>query len=552
MLKKYISDLKLEFSGYNGTRLTKDIMAGITVAAVSLPLALAFSVSSGADAAAGLITAIVSGLVIGALSGGSFQISGPTGTMTAVMLMVAARYGMQGIFVATLLAGVIRLICGICRLGKLVNLIPMPVVTGFTSGIAIIIALGQIDSFFGTHSVGENTLQKLASYATVGFHIDYRPMVIGLIVIAVMLLYPKKWNNKLSSSLVSIIIAGIACRLLAFDIGMVGEIPRTLLPDNRLNFSAINLEMITNLIAPAFSIAALAMIETLLCGTSAARMKNEEFDADRELVAQGIGNIIIPIFGGIPSTAALARTSVAIRAGSQTRLTGIFHSVVLLLCMFLFGPVIAQLPLAALSGVLIVTAWRMNDWQNIKYYFSHKLYGAIAKYLITMIATVVFDLTIAIIIGIMFSMFLFVKHSANIQISVSDVDTDKLTGIDEKLKQKLDQTSVVYITGPLFFATADKLTQCFKSIQNQAYIDEKGDLCACDRVLFSMRGVPTIDTTGAAALLEVCQKLHDNNINVALCGVQDTAKPMLAQIGLEQELGAQNFYWSVDKALLSI
>ena len=311
MLKKYITDLKHEFSGYNAGKLLKDILSGITVAAVALPLALAFGVSSGADAAAGLVTAIIGGLVIGLLGGASFQISGPTGAMSAILIGIVAQYGLQGVFVASLAAGVIILLAGILRLGKLVNFIPTSVVMGFTSGIAIIIALGQVDNFFGTHSVGTSALEKLWSYTSVGFTPNWQAVAIGLLVVLFMVFWAKKLNAKVPGSLLAIILATIVTEIAGFDsLAKVGDIPKSLMLDNRLNLGAVNLDMLQNLVSPIVSIAMLGMIESLLCGASASRMKDEAFDADRELIAQGVGNILLPFFGGVPATAAIARTSV--------------------------------------------------------------------------------------------------------------------------------------------------------------------------------------------------------------------------------------------------
>ncbi|MEG1994342.1 MAG: SulP family inorganic anion transporter, partial [Oscillospiraceae bacterium] len=362
MLRRYISDLKIEFKDYNKKKLGQDFMAGMTVAAVALPLALAFGVSSGADAAAGLITAIISGFVITIFAGASFQISGPTGTMTAILFAVAATYGIQGVFITTFLAGIIRILFGLFKCGKLVGYIPAPVILGFTSGIAVIIASGQIDNFFGTTSSGNNTLSRIISYFNLGFDIYYPAVIVGLLVIIIMTFYPKKLNSIIPSSLAAIIIATIVASLLPFEFAIVGDIPKTLLPENRLMLSSMNLQIIKELAFPALGVAALGMIESLLCGSAASRMKKENFDPDRELLSQGVGNIIIPFFGGVPATAALARTSVSIKSGGQTRLAGIFHGVGLLICMFLLGDVIAKIPLAGLAGVLMVTSFRMNEW----------------------------------------------------------------------------------------------------------------------------------------------------------------------------------------------
>ena len=375
MLRGFAEDLKQEFRGYNSAALMKDLMAGLTVTAVALPLALAFGVSSGADAASGLITAIIAGLVMSLLAGGYYQISGPTGAMAAILTSLVAGYGLDGVFIATLLAGILLLLAGILRLGKLTSFIPAPVITGFTSGIAIVIALGQIDNFFGTHSEGATAIAKLASYGTLSFHPNLTSVGIGLFVVLFMVFFPKKWNAVVPASLVSIILTTAFSIFMGLDVPVVGTIPQTLFPEKRLVFSALDLSTITNLIMPAFSIAILGMIESLLCGASAGQMTGVRLKSNQELIAQGVGNILLPFFGGIPATAAIARTSVAIRSGAKTRLTGMFHAVGLLISMFLLAPVMSQIPMAALAGVLMVTAWRMNEWNSILYMFSHKFKG---------------------------------------------------------------------------------------------------------------------------------------------------------------------------------
>ena len=290
MIKNYLTSLKQEFSGYNTAKLMKDIMAGLTVCAVALPLALAFGVSSGATAAAGLVTAIIAGVVIAVLGGASFQISGPTGAMSAVLVGIVASYGLQGVFFACFAAGALLLLAGIFKLGRLISFIPMPVIMGFTSGIAIIIAMGQIDNFFGTASEGSSNLAKIASYARLGFHPNPQAVLIGLLVVVVMIVWPKKLGARVPGSLVGIILATVVSTLFRMDsIATVGDIPRTLMLADRLDLGSLNLDMLKNLISPIVTIAALGMIESLLCGASASRMKNEPFNADQELIAQGAG-----------------------------------------------------------------------------------------------------------------------------------------------------------------------------------------------------------------------------------------------------------------------
>ena len=417
-MKQFGNSLRAEFKGYNAARLGGDVMAGLTVCAVALPLALAFGVSSGASAASGLVTAIVAGVVIALLGGASYQVSGPTGAMSAVLVGIVARYGLQGVFVACFAAGALLLAAGVLRLGKLISFIPMPVIMGFTSGIALVIALGQVDNFFGTVSEGASNLEKLASYARLGFRPQWQSVLIGALVVAVMVLWPKKWGARVPGSLVGIVLATVVATVAGFDeLALVGDIPRTLLLEDRLDLMKLDLSMLSGLVSPIVTIAALAMIESLLCGASASRMKGEKFNADQELIAQGVGNMVLPLLGGVPATAAIARTSVAVKSGQQTRLTSVFHAVFLLASMFLLGGVMARLPLAALAGVLMVTAWRMNDWEGIRYLLSHRFKSGISQFFITMIATVAADLTVAILVGIVYSAILYIAKASHINVS---------------------------------------------------------------------------------------------------------------------------------------
>lgn len=524
--KKYVNKLKAEFSGYSLQKLSKDLMAGLTVTAVALPLALAFGVACGATAEAGLVTAIIAGLIMSALAGASYQISGPTGAMSAILVgIVASKGGIQSVFVVSVVAGIIILLCAVFKLGRLVSMLPRSVITGFTSGIALTIALGQIDNFFGTVSYGANAIEKLGSYFELGFHINWRALLIGAIVVAIMIVWPKKWNSKIPSSLVGIIAATLIAVLLGFDehIALVGKIPQKLILDSRFSFSAIDWQGFGDYISPAFSIAALALIESLLCGASASKMKNEEFDADQEIIAQGVGNIIIPFFGGVPATAAIARTSVAIKSGAQTRLCGIIHAVGLLISMFLLSPVMAKIPLSALAGVLMVTAWRMNEWHEIKIVFSKKVVGGIVEFLATMIATIVFDLTVAIIIGVVLSAFIFIYHSSKLTVQVSDLDEEKYGSADD------DITRIAYIKGPLFFASVGKLESVFK----------KG-LSDTEELIISLDGVNAIDTSGATALCELIEELKEKKINVIVCGVSEEIFKLLEKMEIENIVGKEN------------
>lgn len=540
MLREYAEDLKQEFRGYNSAMLMKDLMAGLTVAAVALPLALAFGVSSGADAASGLITAIIAGLVMSVLAGGYYQISGPTGAMAAILTSLVAGYGLDGVFIATLIAGILLLIAGILHLGKLTSFIPAPVITGFTSGIAVVIALGQIDNFFGTHSEGANAIEKLLSYAEFGFHPDLLSVAIGVFVILFMVFFPKKWNAVIPASLVSIIIATAISILANLDVAVVGEIPQTLFPENSLKFSALHPAVIGQLIMPALSIAILGMIESLLCGASATQMTGVRLKSNQELIAQGIGNILLPFFGGIPATAAIARTSVAIRSGAKTRLTGVFHAVGLLISMFLLAPVMSKIPMAALAGVLMVTAFRMNEWNSIFYMFSHKFKGAMLEFVATMIATIVFDLTVAILVGVVIGLIFLVSRLSFIEINYEKVDMSRLHVEDQALCKRYDNAMVAYITGPMIFANT------------QAVSDIELHLNGCDTLMLSMRGVSNIDISCAQTLRSLIGNLRIKGVDVVLCGLPARAMEMMRRTDLEQYVGKENFYWSVERALLTL
>lgn len=539
LLKDYVTDIRNEFKGYNGKRFSKDLMAGITVAAVALPLALAFGVSSGATAAAGLVTAIIGGIIISIFSGASFQISGPTGAMTAILVTLAAKYGMQGILTACFFAGIILILAGILKLGRMIYYIPSSVITGFTSGIAIIIALGQLDNFFGVKSHGSLAITKFISYFTQGFHPDIPTMCIGLAVIIIMVIWPKKLNDKVPSSLAALIIILIANCFLKLDVAMVGDIPKSLFLDERLSISGIDFAKFWDLFVPALSIAALGMIESLLCGASAGKMKKEELNADRELIAQGIGNIVIPFFGGVPATAAIARTSVAIKAGCETRLTGVIHAGILLLSMFVLAPVMSVIPLSALAGVLIVTAWRMNDWTNIKFIFSHKFKSGMIKFLVTMAATVVLDLTQAIVIGVAVSVILILIKLTDIEINISEIDSERLEEAGIHLPRISGKVRVAYLTGAIFFAVVDKLT---KKLQEQEGVTEG--------LILSMRGVPVIDLSGIQAMIDLVKELEGHGTEVYLTSVQPKVLEEMRKGGLIDLIGEEYIFDSAEEAII--
>ena len=295
--------LRAEFTDYDAGKFRADLLAGITVAAVALPLALAFGVASGATAAAGLVTAVLAGLVIGGLSGAPYQISGPTGAMSAVLILLTQKYGLQGVWVAGLLSGLLLTAIGLLRLGRFIAFIPAPVITGFTSGIALIIAIGQIDNLLGVRTPGtESAAEKLLGYFQHPLSPDWRALAVGGLVMAVMLAWPKRWAARFPASLLGIVLATGLVVMTGWPVQAIGEIPQTLLLADRLDLSAVPWGQWQDFIAPTLTITALGAVESLLCGAVASNMTGIGLQANQELIAQGLGNVLIPFFGGVPAT----------------------------------------------------------------------------------------------------------------------------------------------------------------------------------------------------------------------------------------------------------
>jgi sulfate permease, SulP family len=532
--------LRREFNGYNAEALRGDLLAGITVAAVALPLALAFGLASGASAAAGLVTAILAGLLIGGLGGAGYQISGPTGAMSAVLIVLASRYGLEGVWIAGIMAGIIILLLGVFDLGQIVNFIPTSVIAGFTSGIAVIIFIGQIDNLSGIKTeAAENALVKLGQYFRFNDAPNLAAVGISVAVIAIMILWPKKWNALFPGSLLALIITTAATLLLGLDVPAIGEIPRSLLLSARLLPQNIPWNDIPDLISPALSIAALGAIESLLCGAVAGRMTSTKLISNQELMAQGLGNILIPFFGGVPATAAIARTSVAIKSGARTRLVSIIHSLILLLAAIFLAPILSRVPMAGLAGVLTVTAWRMNEWTEIKEIFAQGFKSTIAIFLITLGATVALDLTQAIIIGVGLSALIFVLQISRARIVLRPVDVEKMRSEGYEMQYDADKILVVYFIGPLFFGTTNLFNNALEN------------LGSAQDLILSFRTVPLIDTTGIKAIEDVIERIEHSGGRVYLSGLNDSVYSNLSRAGLLAHIGDDRLYWSAYEAIMA-
>lgn len=538
MLQEWLELLRREFHGYGSATLRRDVLAGLTVAAVALPLALAFGVASGADAAAGLLTAVVAGVLISALGGSPYQISGPTGAMSAVLIAVAVRHGAAGIQLAGLLAGVMILLVGVLRLGRLVSLIPAPVITGFTSGIAVVIAVGQLEALLGVELPPADTaLERLLSLRH-GFLPHASAVATAAIVIVIMSAWGRvRHLQALPGSLVGLVLATLVAELGGWSVQRIGEVPATLLLADRLRIDAIDWGQAADLLVPAFSIAALGSIETLLCGAVAGNMTRVRMHNNIELVAQGIGNIALPFLGGVPATAAIARTSVGIRSGGATRLTGIVHGLALLLAALAAGPVIARVPLAALAGVLLVTAWRMNEWHAIRFFFGKRLRHAMAAFAVTLAATVALDLTQAIFIGVGLSAAIFLAQVSELELERRPVDPGRMAAG----AGPTPDAAVYYVSGPLFFAAGRSMLERIE-----------GQDPPSATVILSIRGVPLIDATGIEVLRELIDRQRRGRGRVLVCSVQPRVESVLRRSGVWDELGEDAVFWSADRAILAL
>jgi SulP family sulfate permease len=458
--------------------------------------------------------------------------------MSAVLIMLVQRYGLEGVWVAGMLSGILLLIIGVLKLGRFIAFIPSAVITGFTSGIALIIFIGQIDNLLGVKTASADAaLFKLFGFFNGGFSPDWHAVVIGLIVIVTMFLWPAKWSAKFPSSLLGIILATVMTVATGWQVAEIGAIPQTLLLDDRFNLFAFDWTTLSNFIAPALTITALSAIESLLCGAVASNMTGKRLQANQELVGQGIGNILIPFFGGVPATAAIARTSVGIKSGGVTRMVSIIHAIGLLLSMFLLSPIMARIPLAALAGVLMVTAVRMNEWHAIRFMFSKLFKTDIVLFVMTMLATITLDLTQAILIGTFMAGAVFLNKIASIDIEVQKVDPEKLRarGID---CGSCEHVEVAFLTGPLFFAASGQFNEAFSHTEK------------IHALILSMRGVPLVDTSGMDALRRLSEKLKSQNGILMFAGVHSNVMGMLDRGGLVQEIGEDNFFWSSDQAIV--
>lgn len=528
-----------EFSSYSLATFKKDFIAGLSVAAVALPLALAFGVASGAGAAAGLITSIIGGLVIGALGGAPYQISGAKAVTSVVLIVLLNRYGLEGVWLTTLFSGLFMLTIGLFKLGRYIAFIPAPVIRGFTLGIGLIIIIRQFDNLLGIKTpITETAAQKFIGYFNESFTVNPHTIILGLLVIAIMFLYPKKWNGYFPSSLTALIVAALLNWTLGWSAAIIGEIPRTLILEQRISFTDIPWADLPDFIAPALTLTALGSIEAFLCGAVGSNLTGVRLQVNQQLIGQGLGNITLPFFGAIPTTSAMIRTRVAIESGAQTRLTSIIHSLILMMVMLSFAPFIGKIPVAALAGVLMVTAVRSNEWDAIKRIFGKRFKTDMIAFTIAMIGTVVLNLTTAILVGTFLAGAVFLNKIAGIDIQVQDVDIERLKQRGIETSGKCKHVRVAFMTGPLFFAATGQFDEAFANLKDT------------HALILSMRGVPLIDTEGLEEIHRLHQRLNKQGGTLMFAGLHDNARAMMERDGLDKIIGEENFFWSSDQAIV--
>ncbi|MFZ9856765.1 MAG: SulP family inorganic anion transporter [Roseiflexaceae bacterium] len=528
--------IKKEFMGYSEQDVRHDLLSGLTVAAVSLPLALAYGIASGMTPASGLVTAILAGIITGLIGGTSYQMSGPTGAMSAVLLVILHRTGLAGVWTATLIGGALLILMGLLRFGRYVVFIPTPVITGFTAGIAVIIAVGQIDPALGILTPPADTsLLKISEYLVNKPNPNFYALIITGATISIIWVI-QRWIPKIPNALIAMLIMTGISWGLGWPVNTIGELPATILLAEHLTINGIPWAQMSDIISAGVSIAALAAIESLMTGTAGAAMSGRLFDADQELIAQGSANMIVPWFGGVPSSAAISRTAVAIRSGGRTRITSIVHSLVLLVCVFFLSQLIAYVPLASLAGVLLWTAWHMIDWATIGRYTHMRIKHALIGVVVTTMATAALDLTEAILIGLAVSAIIHLRLEAEAAtVSVVPVDPSRIPSA--QFTDACPGVRVAYISGALFFGNAAAM---------RTALHQERD---CHTLILSMRGVPMIDVMGGEVLRQLIHEFQSRNGQVLLAGLQPAVRSMLERLHIVSLVGDSNIFWDAAVAI---
>jgi len=534
---------------YSKEKFMADLMSGIIVGIVALPLAIAFGIASGVSPEQGLITAIIGGFIVSFLGGSSVQIGGPTGAFIVIVYGVIQQFGLEGLAIATVLAGVMLIGMGLLHLGTVIKFIPYPIIVGFTSGIALTIFSTQIKDFFGL-TMGEvpaNFIDKWIAYGHAFGSINLWSLLVGAVSLLIIILAPK-FIKKIPGSLAAIVIVTVLVYILKTYFGVEGI--ETIGDRFTINASLpepetipINLDSINLLLPAAFTIAMLGAIESLLSATVADGVTGDRHNSNMELVAQGAANLVTPIFGGIPVTGAIARTMTNINNGGRTPIAGIIHAVVLLLILLFLGPLTTHIPMACLAGVLIIVSYNMSEWRTFRSLLKNPKSDVIVL-LVTFFLTVIFDLTLAIEAGILLAMVLLVKRMAETsQISVIHdelnmaTDAEKTADNDKLILPK--GVEVYEIDGPFFFGIANK----FEASMRMANIEQPKIR------IIRMRKVPFMDSTGLHNLESLYRLSSKENVQLVLSGVNEKVRGMIIKSGLAKKIGEENICSHINAAL---
>lgn len=533
---------------YTKEKFFGDLMSGIIVGIVALPLAIAFGIASGVSPEKGIITAIIGGFVVSFLGGSSVQIGGPTGAFIVIVYGIIQNFGIEGLTVATLLAGIFLVLMGLLRLGTVIKFIPYPIIVGFTSGIALTIFTTQVKDLFGMtiDKMPGDFVSKWVVYAQHLGNVSWISLLVGLLSIALIVLTPRV-SKKIPGSLVAIVVMTVAAYFLREYCGITGletigdrfEINAALPAPARIS---LNLETVHLLLPSAFTIAMLGAIESLLSATVADGVTGDRHRSNTELIAQGAANIIVPVFGGIPVTGAIARTMTNINNGGTTPVAGLIHAAVLLLILLFLGPLTRHIPMACLAGVLVVVSYNMSEWRTFRSLLKNPAHDVMVL-LVTFFLTVIFDLTIAIEIGLLLAMVLFMRRMMETtQVSVStdrlDLSADSEIRHDDEVLKIPSGVEVYEIDGPFFFGVANKFDECMKQLSTKPRIR-----------IIRMRKVPFIDSTGLHNLESLCRLSQREHIHIILSGVNDQVRAMIMKSRMDERIGRENICGDIHEAL---
>ncbi|MBE5936727.1 MAG: STAS domain-containing protein [Lachnospiraceae bacterium] len=527
---------------YSTEQLIKDIIAGIIVAIIALPLSIALALASGVGPKEGIFTAIIAGFVVSFFGGSRVQIAGPTAAFATIVAGIVAKNGMDGLVIATVMAGIILIIMGFCRMGSLISYIPATITSGFTLGIAITIALGQLKDFMGLtfKESPVETIEKVVEVVRCIGTFNYQALLLGLVSLAILVFWPKKLQ-KIPASLVAVIVAAAAVKLMKLEVNTIGDLYQVSSELPSLHIPEFSFDKITSLLPDAFTIAVLAGIESLLSCVVSDSMIGSKHRSNMELIAQGAGNIASALFGGIPATGALARTAANVRNGGRTPISGMVHSVVLLLIIVLLMPYAALIPMPAIAAILFVVAYNMSGWRTVLHQLKTSPKSDIIVLVTTLVLTVVFDIVVAIGIGFVLASLLFMKRMAEVTevhgwVYADEVDEDD--DVDSLFLKKVPKNVRVFeINGPMFFAASDKFFDVITDTSE-------------DVLIIRMRSVPAIDATGVQTLETILEKCDKHNITVIFSHVNEQPMTIMHKAGFVDRVGKDNFCEHIDAALI--